>query len=315
MTLLTPIIVLTSICFLLGILLVLSDKFIADYGECKLIVSEDEEFTVQGGDTILSYLSSHNINIPAACGGKASCGYCKVKVLSGNGQLLPTERGFITRDEKKEGIRLACQVKVKSDMEIFMPDFIETVKNIVKNNLYDPKLKWRFNIAGQKNGNSKTRKSQIKVDSEEISRIHGMIENYKNMPGALVPVLQSVNSSYKYLPEYSLNCVSEALDIPLSSVYRVATFYNSFSLKPRGKHLIKVCMGTSCYVKGGKEILQSLEKLLDIKVGENTDDSKFSLETVNCIGCCGQSPVMSVNDDIYGYLKQNMMHDILRNYS
>ena len=145
MTLLTPISVLSVVSLILGILLVLADKFLADYGECIIKVSGEDEFTIRGGDVLLSYLTAHGINVPAACAGKASCGYCKVKVLNGSGQVLPTEKGFLTRDDIKEGIRLACQVKVKNDMEIFMPDFIETVKNIVANELYDPSLNWSFN--------------------------------------------------------------------------------------------------------------------------------------------------------------------------
>jgi NADH:ubiquinone oxidoreductase subunit E len=105
------------------------------------------------------------------------------------------------------------------------------------------------------------------------------------------------------------------MNIPLSLVYRVATFYNAFSFKPRGKNIIKICLGTSCYVKGGKKILETFERELGIKVNETTEDLKFSLETVNCIGCCGQSPVISINGDIYGYLTDyNMIYEILNRY-
>ena len=314
MEFITPIIVLSSISLFLGIMLVLADKFFADYGECRLIIAGEKELTVRGGETILSYLNVNNFNIPSSCGGKATCGYCKIKVLNGAGPILPTERPFLTRDEKDAGIRLACQLKVKNDIEIFMPDFLETVKNIVKNRLYDPKLRWRFNISNQMYSKHDDRKIKKKDDTDDKAKIYGIIENYKSMAGALVPVLQNINSAFNYLPEHGLGYISDELNIPLSQVYRVATFYNAFSFKPKGKNIIKVCLGTSCYVKGGKKIMETLEKELSIKVGESTEDLKYSLETVNCIGCCGQSPVITINEDIYGYLKHTMINDILKRY-
>ena len=310
----TPIIVLSSISFFLSTLLVLADKFFADYGECRIIITDEKEFTVRGGQTILSYFIANNINIPSSCGGKATCGYCKIKVLNDGGPILPTERPFLTREDKNIGIRLACQVKVKNDMEIHMPDFLETVKNIVKNRLYNPKLLWSFKIANQMYGNPEDRKTKKKDNSDDKAIIYAAIEEYKDSAGPLVPVLLNVNSTFNYLPKHCLGYISEELNIPLSLVSRVATFYNAFSFKPRGKNIIKVCMGTSCYVKGGKKILETLEEELGIKVGESTEDLKYTLETVNCIGCCGQSPVMSINDDIYGYLNHNMIYDILDRY-
>ena len=314
MTYLTPVFVLSMISLFLGVLLVLADKFFADYGECKLVVADEDEFIVRGGETLLSYLIAHGINVPSSCAGKASCGYCKVRVLNGGGQLLPTERGFMTRAEKKNGTRLACQVKVKNDMEIFLPDFIETVKNIVKNGLFNPKMRWRFSIAKQQY-DLENKKKQKKTDVDRIEKIHDIIEEHRNMPGALIPVLQNINNTFKYLPGHALRYVSAEMDIPLSEVFRISTFYNAFSLKPRGENIVKVCMGTSCYVKGGNKILENIEQELDIKVGESTPDLKFTLETVNCIGCCGQSPVISVNDDIFGYLDKKKTLNIVSQYT
>ena len=314
MTYLTPVFVLSMISLFLGVLLVLADKFFADYGDCKLVVAGEDEFTVRGGETLLSYLIGHGINVPSSCAGKASCGYCKVKILSGGGQVLPTERGFLTPTERKNGTRLSCQVKVKNDMEIFLPDFIETVKNIVKNRLYNPKLRWRFRIANQQY-DLENKKKQKKTDVDRIEKIHAIIEEHRNMPGALIPVLQNINNTFRYLPGHALQYVSAEMDIPFSEVFRVSTFYNAFSLKPRGENIIKVCMGTSCYVKGGSRILENIEQELDIKVGHSTPDLKFTLDTVNCIGCCGQSPVISINDDIFGYLDKKKVLKILSQYT
>ncbi|NIM98990.1 MAG: NAD(P)H-dependent oxidoreductase subunit E, partial [candidate division Zixibacteria bacterium] len=108
---------------------------------------------------------------------------------------------------------------------------------------------------------------------------------------------------YNYLPENAVRYLSEKLDIPLGLMYRLSTFYNSFSLTPKGKHSIHVCTGTSCYVKGGKRILRALQKHLNVDVGGVTDDMEFGLETVNCVGCCGQSPVVTVDEDIFGYMR------------
>ena len=309
--LITPIVVLSSVCFVLGNLLVLADKYLADYGECKIIISGEEEFTVRGGSTILPYLTERNIFIPSACGGKATCGYCKVKVLDGGGQILPTERPFLTREEKNTGIRLACQVKVKNDIEIYMPDFLETVKNIVENRLYDPKLRWKFILDGQ---DKKSEKIDVKLIPEDKTKIYELIEEFKDVEGSLVPALQNINSTYNYLPEPVLRYVSEELNTPLSEMYRIATFYNAFSLKPRGKNIVKVCLGTSCYVKGGKIIAEAIKNKLGIEIGETTEDLSFSFESVSCIGCCGQSPVMSINNEIYGYLKYDMIDNILEKY-
>ena len=102
----------------------------------------------------------------------------------------------------------------------------------------------------------------------------------------------------------------------MSELYRIATFYNAFSLEPRGQNIVKVCMGTACYVKGGEKLLQKVQRTLGLPDGDTTTkDMKFTVETVSCIGCCGQSPVISVNDDIYGYLKPSMIDNILNRYS
>ena len=127
----TPIIVLSSVCFVLGVLLVLADKFLADYGECKFIINGEKEFTVRGGATIMSYLTANLIFIPSACGGKATCGLCKGRVITDIGPLLPTEKPFMTREELTDNTRLLCQVKVKKDTEIIIPEEYFLVKEFL----------------------------------------------------------------------------------------------------------------------------------------------------------------------------------------
>jgi NADH-quinone oxidoreductase subunit E/NADP-reducing hydrogenase subunit HndA len=157
-------------------------------------------------------------------------------------------------------------------------------------------------------------KEIIKIPSEDQAKIKKIIDDYKDKTNVLLPVLEDAHDEYGYLPENVIKYIAQELNYPLSLAYRLATFYNAFSLTPRGKTIVRVCMGTACYVKGGKRILTEVEKRLGIKLGETTPDLKFSIEAVNCLGCCGQSPVMTTNGEIYGYMKQAMVPDILKEY-
>ena len=158
-------------------------------------------------------------------------------------------------------------------------------------------------------------KTEVSLPPDELDKLASIIKKYKGGRGIIVPVLQEAQDVYNYLPESAVRYLSEKLDIPLSLMYRLSTFYNAFSLKPKGKHVIRVCMGTSCYVKGAKRILNALEKQLNVSVGGVTEDKQFSLETVNCVGCCGQSPVVTVDDDIYGYMRQSRVAELIGNYN
>ena len=157
-------------------------------------------------------------------------------------------------------------------------------------------------------------KEIIKIPSEDQAKIKKIIDDYKDKTNVLLPVLEDAHNEYGYLPEDVIKYIAQELNYPLSLAYRLATFYNAFSLTPRGKTIVRICMGTACYVKGGKRILNEVEKRLGIKLGETTPDLKFSIEAVNCLGCCGQSPVMTTNGEIYGYMKQAMVPDILKEY-
>ena len=313
-----PVIIINLILLIITILLAIADKLLVSYGQCKIKVTQDEdvqEFTVQGGSYLLTDLSANNIEVRSSCAGKASCGYCKVRLLDGGGPILPTEEIFMSREEKVSGMRLACQVKVKEDLEIYIPDLLTTVRTIVKNKTYDTKLRWRFFKDDQDNGTSEKILTKLSNADKEI--LHGIMGQYKDVPGAEVPVLQGISSRFNYLPEPALRYVANEMNKPVSDLYRLATFYNVFSLEPKGENIIKVCMGTACYVKGGEKILDIVRRGLGLKNGNTTKDLKFTVEIVSCIGCCGQSPVMSVNGEIYGYLKPrpSVIGDILTRYS
>ncbi|MCK5118231.1 MAG: NAD(P)H-dependent oxidoreductase subunit E [Candidatus Latescibacteria bacterium] len=310
-----PIMIMNAILLVITILLSIADRFLVNYGACKITVTQEDEkkeFVVEGGGYLHAALIENDFRLTTSCGGKATCGYCKVNVLNGGGPILPTEEIFMSRKEKAFGIRLACQVKVKEDIEIFIPDFLTIVRNMVENRTYDSKLRWRF-IKGDP-GERISEKETMKLSHEDNLEIQGIIEDCKDMEGALVPILQKVNHRFNYLPEPVFGSISESLNIPVSALYRIATFYNAFSLVPRGKYAISVCLGTACYVKGGQNILEAFERELNIEVGGATEDLKFSLETVSCLGCCGQSPVVAVNEDIYGYVKQTEVAKIIKRY-
>jgi len=157
-------------------------------------------------------------------------------------------------------------------------------------------------------------KEELKLSDEDLQRVRVIINNYKNKKGTLVPVLQDISSQYRYLPAEILRYVADELGYSLSQVYRLATFYNAFSLEPRGKYLISICLGTACYVKGGPSIVEALGRELCIKPGETTEDMNFTLETVRCIGCCGLSPVMKINEDLYGKVTQKKVPGIINEY-
>lgn len=147
MELLYPIIILNSIVGALAVMLVITDKFLAQYGECKLKVrslTEEKELTVNGGNSLLACLTDHGYFIPSACGGKGTCGYCRVRVPEGGGVPLPTEEPFLTREQLIDKYRLACQVRVREDMGIRIPDFLEVVQDIVRNRTYDSTRRWWF---------------------------------------------------------------------------------------------------------------------------------------------------------------------------
>ena len=149
---------------------------------------------------------------------------------------------------------------------------------------------------------------------EQEAQLFEIIEKRKNEPGAIMPVLQEAQNVYGYLPIEVQQMVADGLGVPLSEVFGVATFYSQFSLTPKGKYNISVCLGTACYVKGSGKILEELSKNLGIEAEECTEDGKFSLTACRCIGACGLAPVITINDDVYGRLVPEDVKDILAKY-
>lgn len=154
------------------------------------------------------------------------------------------------------------------------------------------------------NGTSAQKEELLKVIAEK-----------KDDKGALMPVLQKAQDIYGYLPIEVQKIISDEMNIPLEKVYGVVTFYSQFSLNPKGKYQISVCLGTACYVKGSGDIYEKLQEKLGIEGGGCTPDGKFSLEACRCIGACGLAPVLTVNEEVYGRLTVDDVDDILKKYA
>jgi NADH:ubiquinone oxidoreductase subunit E len=151
-------------------------------------------------------------------------------------------------------------------------------------------------------------------EEDMLKQIDGILEDYKGTSGALIPVLQIAQKMFGYLPEPVLKRISVVLNKPYSEVTGVVSFYSFFSTVPRGKYLVRVCLGTACYVRGGKDVLDSLKKQLKIDVGQTTEDKLFSLDVGRCFGACGLAPVIMINDDIHQRVKTIKISELLDTY-
>ena len=154
----------------------------------------------------------------------------------------------------------------------------------------------------------------FKGTAEQEKQLLQIIQEHKDEQGALMPVLQGAQEIYGYLPIEVQTIVAKGLKVPLSEIYGVATFYSMFSLNPKGKNNVQVCLGTACYVKGSGLILDRLKENLGLEVGATSSDGEFSLEATRCVGACGLAPVMIVSGDVYGRLTPDMIDDIIAKY-
>ncbi len=154
----------------------------------------------------------------------------------------------------------------------------------------------------------------IKLDPGYQTEVTHILNRHQGRKGPLMPILQDVNSAFNYFPEDILRYISQETGYPLTHIVRIATFYSSFSLKPIGKHVINLCMGTACYVRGSEILLEKLTEVLNAGVGETTEDMMFTVKSVRCIGCCGLAPVMTSGDDVYGKLQTKDIPGIVQKY-
>jgi NADH-quinone oxidoreductase subunit E len=147
-----------------------------------------------------------------------------------------------------------------------------------------------------------------------IDRIDKIIDKYVCETGVLIQLLLEIQRELNWIPPEAIIRINKSLRIPVSEIYRVASFYTALSLKPRGRHLVRVCAGTACYVRGGPRILDSVERTLKIRAGETTHDGKFTLETVNCLGCCALGPVVEIDRQYHGKLSPTSVEKLLSKY-
>ncbi len=148
----------------------------------------------------------------------------------------------------------------------------------------------------------------MKIDE---SKLDSIMNEYNNEQGSLISILQDIQTEYHYLPPEAMDYVAKRLKIPRMQVFGVATFFKTFSLKPKGKQQIHVCMGTACHVRGSKKVLEELERKLGIKVGDTTKDNEYTLETVNCVGACALGPVVVKNEEYRGQMTPIKVESLL----
>ncbi len=153
------------------------------------------------------------------------------------------------------------------------------------------------------------------TEEELLARLDAVIDEYRDKPGALIPVLQLAQGIFGYLPEVALKHIAKKLRKPYSEVAGVVGFYSFFTTVPRGKHLIRICLGTACYVRGGVAVLEAFKKDLGIDVGGTTDDLEFSLEIGRCFGACGLAPVIMVDEDVHHRVKPKRVNEIIAQYT
>ena len=149
---------------------------------------------------------------------------------------------------------------------------------------------------------------------EQAARLEAVLAEFRGDPRQLMTVMQKAQGIYGYLPFEVQVMIADGMDVPLQRIYGLSTFYAQFTLSPAGKYAVSVCMGTACYVKGAQAVLDALQELLGIGAGECTQDGLFSMEACRCVGACGLAPVMTVNEDVYGNLKPDMLEEILAKY-
>jgi NADH-quinone oxidoreductase subunit E len=148
----------------------------------------------------------------------------------------------------------------------------------------------------------------------DVAQVDEVIKSYGAKPSSVILMLQDIQTRFRYIPREAVRRLGEVLGIPEAQIYHIVTFYKAFSLVPRGKHEIRVCLGTACHISGGKRIAEGFEGELGVKTGDTTKDGSFTLETVNCVGACGLAPVVMVDEEVHGMVKPSKIAEILGHY-
>jgi NADH:ubiquinone oxidoreductase subunit E/CheY-like chemotaxis protein len=184
------------------------------------------------------------------------------------------------------------------------PALLETVSHALEREL----------MAARTRQKARDRRVRTFDDPASLGAIDGILSRHDYSDRMLISYLQDIQKDLNYLPQDALRFVARRLNVSLPRVYGIATFYKAFSLRPRGRHLVHVCLGTACHVRGGQKLLESFERELGVSSGETTYDNKFSLESVRCVGCCGLAPVFMVDSKFYGKMTQEKIPEVLSRY-
>ena len=153
---------------------------------------------------------------------------------------------------------------------------------------------------------------EVEIDYLELDNI--IEEEFNKDPENLIMIIQAIQRRYNWLPKPTLTYLAAKIGIPLSQIYGVATFYSTFSLKPRGRNIISICLGTACHVRGGERVRERIADTLDIEDGDTTEDMRYTVESVRCIGCCSLGPVIKINEDMHGHISSDQVDKILDQY-
>jgi len=146
----------------------------------------------------------------------------------------------------------------------------------------------------------------------EMTNIDAIIDRYDSAPSALLAIMQDVQDAERYLPKEAMGRIAEKLDVPITRVYQMATFFESFHLEPRGKHVCTVCMGTACHVRGAQRLVEQLERDLDVPSGNTTNDMMFTIEEVNCVGACALGPLVIINGEYHGNMTSGSLQKVIK---
>ena len=152
------------------------------------------------------------------------------------------------------------------------------------------------------------------MDVKDIEQVNQIVDTHKGEDGSLIQILLDIQKVYNWISPETIKIISSKLVIPITRIYRVASFYKALSLTPRGEHIVKVCLGTACHVRGGVGVMERISQIMGITEGKTTRDSKFTLERVNCLGCCALGPIITINDEYYGKISPEKVDEILKNY-
>jgi len=162
-------------------------------------------------------------------------------------------------------------------------------------------------------GSGKSKRiNDVEIDYMELDKI--IEEDFGNDKENLIMIIQAIQRRYNYLPKSALAYLATSIGVPLSQIYGVATFYSSFSLEPRGRNIVSICLGTACHVRGGERVKERIVETLNIGNGQTTEDMRFTFETVRCIGCCSLGPVIKINEDTHGNISSDQVVNILETY-